>query len=139
MEAGNRLVIEAIDGAIMNITGSQCNITQNIQIDIMSSMILSTALAQVFQDTTEVINKVSDEIKQKDSGAGVDVLDKDFWAGIMKNRSLRVIGVVLMVIIFVIVGGFIIYKLGMSPAGQQAITKTTGPKMKFGGKKKYYK
>lgn len=124
----NYIVFRARYGGEINLSASSCDLIQTSLIDTYSKIIVDNMVKKALNNSITTINKVDENIKQDSEGKGITNLEKNFWDNFASiAKSMYSAAAVIILIIFGIVG-FVLYKLGSSPAGQKAIEKRLGGK-----------
>ena len=122
----NTITIKATNNSKIRIRGSQCNMDQNITVDIVSNMLVSNMIGTMFKNVSESINKLDQELVQKSEGKGIGELEKNFWTSYsMTAMGTMLIGAV--IVIAVVVGLiFVVKSLASSPAANKYAEKKLG-------------
>lgn len=115
MDNQNNLVFKA-GGNINIMAKEQCQITQDIVLDLASKYVIDSVLKDAFSTSISSVNEFENQIQQSSQGKGAESLDEGFWNNYFNSSMIMYIigGIILFVLLFV---G---YKLFMSPAGQKA-------------------
>jgi hypothetical protein len=120
MDNQNNLVFKA-GGNINIMAKEQCQITQDIVLDLASKYVIDSVLKDAFSTSISSVNDFENQIQQSSQGKGAESLDEGFWNNYFNSSMMMYIigGIILFVLLFV---G---YKLFMSPAGQKAVTNAS--------------
>lgn len=127
MDNQNNLVFKA-GGNINIFAKEQCEITQDIVLDLAAKYVIDTVLKDAFSSSMSSVNEFENQIQQSSEGKGAEALDDGFWSGYFSGNLVMYLigGVILLVILY---AG---YKLFMSPAGQKAINDASSKMGKAG-------